>query len=142
MDFEVPENLRRLEEKIRGFVFDELEPISRKVEEEDRIPDEVIQKMRALGLFGLSIPAQYGGLGLGTLGECLVYEELTKTNACFRARIGTSNGIGSIGIFADGTETQKRRYLPRIASGSLTPCLALSEPEAGSDTANIRTTAE
>ena len=97
--------------------------------------------MRVLGLFGLPIPEEYGGLGLSTLGEILVYEELTKTNACFRSRIGTSNGIGSMGILMDGTEDQKQKYLPRIASGEWTAAFALSEPEAGSDAANIKTEA-
>lgn len=142
MDYEIPENLRMIQETIRRFVNQDLEPISQKVEEEDHIPEEVVQKMRELGLFGLSIPEEYGGLGLGTLGECLVYEELTKTNACFRSRIGTSNGIGSMGILFDGTAEQKARYLPRIASGQWTACFALSEPEAGSDAGNVQTTAE
>jgi acyl-CoA dehydrogenase len=142
MDYEIPENLRMIQETIRRFVNQDLEPISQKVEEEDHIPEEIVQKMRELGLFGLSIPEQYGGLGLGTLGECLVYEELTKTNACFRSRIGTSNGIGSMGILFDGTEAQKERFLPRIASGEWTACFALSEPEAGSDAGNVQTAAE
>ena len=142
MDFEIPENLRIMQQTIRRFVNQDLEPISKKVEEEDEIPEEIVQKMRELGLFGLSIPEEYGGLGLGTLGECLVYEELTKTNACFRSRIGTSNGIGSMGILFDGTDKQKQKYLPRIASGEWTACFALSEPEAGSDAGNIQTTAE
>jgi acyl-CoA dehydrogenase len=129
-------------ETVRRFVERELEPISKQVEEEDRIPEEVVQKMRELGLFGLSIPEEYGGLGLGTLGECIVYEELSKTNACFRTRIGTNNGIGSQGILIDGTEEQKRKYLPKIASGEWTACFALTEPEAGSDAANIKTRAE
>ena len=142
MDFEIPENLRLMVETIRRFVKQDLEPISQQVEDEDRIPDHIVQKMRDLGLFGLAIPEEYGGLGIGVLGECLVYEELTKTNACFRSRIGTSNGIGSMGILFDGTEEQKKRYLPRIASGEWTACLALSEPEAGSDAGNVQTTAE
>jgi acyl-CoA dehydrogenase len=142
MDYEIPENLRMIQETIRRFVNQDLEPISQKVEEEDHIPEGIVQKMRELGLFGLSIPEEYGGLALGTLGECLVYEELTKTNACFRSRIGTSNGIGSMGILFDGTEAQKERYLPRIASGEWTACFALSEPEAGSDAGNVQTTAE
>ncbi|UCF85417.1 MAG: acyl-CoA dehydrogenase family protein [Desulfobacteraceae bacterium] len=141
MDFEIPENLRMMQETIRRFVNQDLEPISQKVEDDDEIPEEIVQKMRELGLFGLSIPEEYGGLGLGTLGECLVYEELTKTNACFRSRIGTSNGIGSMGILFDGTDEQKQKYLPRIASGEWTACFALSEPEAGSDAGNIQTTA-
>jgi acyl-CoA dehydrogenase len=142
MDFEIPENLRMMQDTIRRFVNQDLEPISQKVEEEDHIPEEIVQKMRELGLFGLSIPEEYGGLGLGTLGECLVYEEFSKTNAAFRSRIGTSNGIGSMGILFDGTKEQKQKYLPRIASGEWTSCFALSEPEAGSDAGNIKTTAE
>jgi len=142
MDFEIPENLRIMQDTIRRFVKQDLEPISQKVEEEDRIPEEVVQQMRELGLFGLAIPEEYGGLGIGTVGECLVYEELSKTNAAFRSRIGTSNGIGSMGILFDGTEEQKQKYLPRIASGEWTSCFALSEPEAGSDAANIKTMAD
>jgi acyl-CoA dehydrogenase len=141
MDYEIPENLSMMQETIRRFVNQDLEPISQKVEEEDHIPEETVQKMRELGLFGLSIPEEYGGLGLGTFGECLVYEELTKTNACFRSRIGTSNGIGSMGILLDGTENQRQKYLPKIASGEWTTCFALSEPEAGSDAGNVQTTA-
>ncbi len=142
MDYEIPESLRLMRETIRRFVNQDLEPLSQQVEDEDHIPEEIVQKMRELGLFGLSIPEEYGGLDLGTFGECLVYEELTKTNAAFRSRIGTSNGIGSMGILLDGTEEQKQKYLPRIASGEWTACLALSEPEAGSDAGNIQTTAE
>jgi len=142
MDFEIPENLRMMQDTIRRFVNQDLEPISQKVEEEDDIPEEIVQKMRELGLFGLVIPEEYGGLELGTLGECLVYEELTKTNAAFRSRIGTSNGIGSIGILFDGTEEQKQKYLSKVASGEWTSCFALSEPEAGSDAGNVKTTAE
>ena len=141
MDFTIPEDLRIMQATIRRFVEKDLEPISRKVEEEGRIPEEIVQKMRELGLFGLPIPEEYGGLGLSTLGEILIYEELTKTNAAFRSRIGTSNGIGSMGILMDGTEAQKQKYLPRISSGEWTAAFALSEPEAGSDAANIKTEA-
>ena len=142
MDFSIPEDIRMIQATIRKFVQKDLEPISRQVEEEGHIPEEIVQTMRDLGLFGLAIPEDYGGLGLSTLGEIIVYEELTKTNACFRSRIGTSNGIGSMGILLDGTEEQRRKYLPRIACGEWTAALALSEPEAGSDAANIQTSAK
>ncbi len=138
----IPENLRIMLETVRRFVKKDLEPISRQVEEEDRIPEEVVQTMRELGLFGLAIPEKYGGLEIGTLGECMVYEELSKVNACFRTRIGTNNGIGSQGIILDGTEEQRQKYLPLLASGEWTGCFALTEPEAGSDAAGIQTTAE
>jgi len=142
MNFEIPENLRMMVETVRRFVKQDLEPISQKVEDEDRIPDEIVQKMRELGLFGLAIPEEYGGLEIGALGECLVYEELGKTNACFRTRIGTNNGIGSQGILIDGDEKQKQKYLPKLASGEWIGVFALTEPEAGSDAANIQSTAE
>ena len=142
MDFEIPENLRMMIDTVRRFVKRDLEPISQQVEEEDRIPDNVVQMMRDLGLFGIGIPEEYGGLGLGCLGECLVYEELGKVNACFRTRMGTNNGIGSQGIILDGTPGQKDRYLPKFASGEWIGCFALTEPEAGSDAANLKTTAE
>ena len=142
MDFSIPEEIRMMRATVRKFVQRDLEPIGRKVEEEGEIPEEIVQKMRELGLFGLAIPEEYEGLGLSTLGEIIVYEEITKTNACFRSRIGTSNGIGSMGILFDGTEEQKQKYLPRIAGGEWTAAFALTEPEAGSDAANIKTAAE
>ena len=141
MDFEIPENLRLTLDTVRRFVKQDLEPIGQQVEDEDSIPESVVQTMRELGLFGVSLPEAYGGLELGTLGECMVYEELSKANACFRSRIGTNNGLGSQGIVIDGTEEQKEKYLPRLASGEWTGCFALSEPEAGSDAANLQTTA-
>jgi acyl-CoA dehydrogenase len=127
--------------RVKQFVEQELHPISLQVEGKGEIPDEIVVKMRKIGLFGLSIPEKYGGLGLSTLDEILVYEELTKTNACFRSRIGTSNSIGSMGIVFDGTEDQKQNYLPRVSSGEWTAAFALTEPDAGSDAANIKTNA-
>ncbi len=142
MDIELGEDIRIMLKTVRRFVQKELEPISRQVEEEDKIPEEIVQRMRDLGLFGIAIPEEYGGLGLGVFEECLIYEELSKTNACFRTRIATNNGIGSQGIIIDGTEEQKQKYLPKLASGEWTACFALTEPEAGSDAANIKTRAE
>lgn len=127
--------------KIRNFVEEELEPVAMMVEHDAVIPDEIVEKMRQLGLFGMSIPKAYGGLGLTTLEEVIIYEEITRTNACFRSRIGTSNGIGSMGILYDGTDEQKKRYLPRIASGEWTAAFALTESNAGSDAANISSSA-
>jgi len=134
---EMPDEEREIRNRVIQFVEEELNPISLQVETSGEIPQEIIEKMRVLGLFGLSIPPEYGGLGLTTLEEIRVYEELTKTNACFRSRIGTSNSIGSMGILFDGTEDQKQKYLSRIASGQWTAAFALTEPDAGSDASNI-----
>ena len=141
MDDSIPEEQLVFHNKIKQFVAEELEPISLRVEKDGRIPDEIVSKMRELGLFGLSIPREYGGLGLSTLDEIRVYEALTQTNASFRSRIGTSNSIGSMGILYDGTEEQKNTYLPRIAAGEWTAAFALTEPDAGSDAANIKCSA-
>jgi acyl-CoA dehydrogenase len=130
-----------LRDRVKQFVDEELKPISLQVETSGEIPEVIVEKMRELGLFGLSIPTEYGGLGLSTLDEILVYEELTRTNACFRSRIGTSNSIGSMGLVIDGTEEQKQTYLPRIARGEWTAAFALTEPDAGSDAANIKCSA-
>jgi acyl-CoA dehydrogenase len=141
MEVSISDDLQKLRTKVKQFVEEELNPISLQVETSGEIPQEIVQKMRELGLFGLSIPKKYGGLGLTTLEEILVYEEMTKTNACFRSRIGTSNSIGSMGILFDGTEDQKQKYLPRIASGQWTAAFALTEPDAGSDASNIKSSA-
>ena len=141
MDFEFPENIRLMRDTVRRFVKNELEPISQQVEESEKIPEPIVQKMRDLGFFGLSIPEQYGGMGLNTLGECALNEEFGRVNSCFRSRFGTNNGIGSQGILIDGTPEQKEKYLPRIASGEWTAAFALTEPNAGSDAANIQTKA-
>jgi acyl-CoA dehydrogenase len=141
MDYTLPENIQLLRDTVRSFIKNELEPLSQKVEEEEKIPENIVQKMRDLGLFGLAIPEEYGGLGLNTLGECVLNEEFGRVNACFRIRFSANNGIGSQGILIDGTPEQKRKYLPRIASGEWTAAFALTEPNAGSDSGNIQTKA-
>jgi acyl-CoA dehydrogenase len=141
MEIAIPSEQLDFLSRVKKFVAEELSPISLQVETSGEIPQKIVEKMRTLGLFGLSIPQAYGGLGLTTLEEILVYEELTKTNACFRSRIGTSNSIGSMGILFDGTEGQKQKYLSRIASGLWTAAFALTEPDAGSDASNIKANA-
>jgi acyl-CoA dehydrogenase len=126
---------------IRRFVRDKLVPLEAKVSETDRIPDAVIQDMRELGLFGLSIPAEYGGLGLSMEDEVLVCFELGQTSPAFRSAIGTNVGIGSQGIVMFGRDDQKRGWLPKLASGEAIASFCLTEPGAGSDAASLKTTA-
>jgi acyl-CoA dehydrogenase len=106
-----------------------------------RHPAEIVAEMRELGLFGLSIPEEYGGIGLGMSEEVQVAFELGQTSPAFRSLLGTNNGIGSQGIVLDGSEEQKRKYLPKLASGEIIGSFALTEPDAGSDAASLRTTA-
>jgi acyl-CoA dehydrogenase len=119
-----------------------LRPLERQVADEDRVPAKIINEMRALGLFGLSVPEEYGGLGLSLEDECRVVMELGQTSPAFRSVFGTNVGIGSQGLVMFGTEVQKRTWLPKIASGQIITSFALTEPEAGSDAAAIQTRAE
>ena len=131
----------QLIDTVRRFVRETCVPLEAKVAEEDRIPDAVIAQMRELGLFGLSIPEEYGGLGLTMEEEVLVAMELGHTSPAFRSAIGTNVGIGSQGVVMFGTEAQKREWLPKLASGEVVASFALTEPGAGSDAASLKTTA-
>lgn len=136
-----PETRAQLIDTVRRFVRETCVPIEGKVGEEDRVPDSVIAGMRELGLFGISIPTEYGGLGLSMEEEVLVAFELGYTSPAFRSVIGTNVGIGSQGVVMFGTDAQKREWLPRLASGEIVASFALTEPGAGSDAASLRTTA-
>jgi acyl-CoA dehydrogenase len=131
----------QLLEAVRRFVAERLRPLEAQVAEDDAVPDAIVQEMRDLGLFGLSIPEAYGGLELSMEDECRVVMELGRTSPAFRSVIGTNVGIGSQGLVMAGTEAQKQAWLPRIASGEIVTSFALTEPEAGSDSAAVRTRA-
>jgi acyl-CoA dehydrogenase len=141
MDLSLPEDVRMFGDTVRRFVKRELDPIAEEVEATGHIPDRVVQSMRDLGLFGLVIPEEHGGLGLSSVGQCVVMEELSRANLAFRILITTNNGIGSLGLLYAGTEAQKHQHLPHLAAGEKIGCFALTEPEAGSDAASLRTTA-
>ena len=126
---------------IRRFVRDKAIPREAEIEQSDEVPADLVQSMRQGGFFGWSIPETYGGAGLTTEELVLAAFELSQCAVAFRARVGTNTGIGSEGIVVDGTEDQKKRYLPRLAGGEWTSCLAITEPEAGSEASNVRTIA-
>ena len=126
---------------IRRFVRDVAIPNEDRVERENRVPDEVVAGLRRIGSFGWSIPEEYGGAGLTTEELALAFIELTQCSVAYRV-IGAQNaGIGSESIIQDGTDEQKRRYLPKLAAGEMLGCLALTEPEAGSDATSLQATA-
>lgn len=135
------ETLNLLIDTVTRFVRERLVPAEEIIAETDEIPADIVAEMRELGLFGLSTPEEYGGLGLTMEEEALVAFEIARTSPAFRSLIGTNNGIGSQGLIVDGTEEQKQKYLPRLASGELIASFALTEPDAGSDAAAVRTTA-
>lgn len=135
------ESLDELVSAVRRFVKERLVPLEGEVAEKDRVPDEIVEEMKAMGLFGMSIPEEYGGLGLTMEEEATVAFELGRTSPVFRSVVGTNNGIGSQSIIMFGTDEQKKRYLPGLASGEIIGSFALTEPEAGSDAGSVRTTA-
>jgi acyl-CoA dehydrogenase len=135
------DSLTQLLDTVERFVNERLRPMEKEVAENDRIPDHIATEMKELGLFGLSIPEEYGGLGLTISEEIQVARRLGHTSPAFRSLAGTNIGIGSQAIVIDGTPEQKAHYLPRLASGEIIGSFALTEPEAGSDAGSLKTTA-
>ncbi|WP_321804039.1 acyl-CoA dehydrogenase family protein [Burkholderia sp. BCC1993] len=134
------ETFQLLKDSVQRFVRERLMPAEDYVEEHDEVPADIVNDMKEIGLFGISIPEEFGGIGLSMAQECEVAYELGHTALAFRSVVGTNIGIGSQGILMDGTGEQKAAYLPRIASGELIVSFALTEPDAGSDAASIKTT--
>jgi acyl-CoA dehydrogenase len=135
------ETIQALVATVERFVTERLRPLEAQVSETDQIPPDVVQDMREMGLFGLTIPEEYGGLGLTMEEEVRVLFALGRTSPAFRSVIGTTVGIGSQGIVFDGTPEQKAHWLPKLATGELIASFGLTEPGSGSDAASLRTTA-
>ncbi|HEY7741987.1 MAG TPA: acyl-CoA dehydrogenase family protein [Burkholderiales bacterium] len=131
----------RLCEGVRRFLEKEVDPRARWIEEHDAIPEELVGMARDMGLFGITIPEQYGGIGLDLAGKCALEEMMGRSSYAFATFLGNHTGIGTAGIVALGTENQKKKYLPRMASGEWLGCFALTEPQAGSDPSAMRATA-
>ncbi|MCM3674416.1 acyl-CoA dehydrogenase family protein [Peribacillus simplex] len=141
MDFRLDEDILLLKENIRQFIEEQIEPFSMQIEDEDQIPESIINLSKEIGLFGLSIPERYGGLGIGMVGKCALYEEIGKTHNGYTTLIGAHTGIGTVGIVEMGNEMQKEKYLPDMASGNRIGAFALTEPAAGSHATNLKMTA-
>jgi len=135
------ETLNILLDTLSRFVAERLVPVEAEVAENDQIPPSLVQEMKDLGLFGLSIPEQWGGMGLTLEEEVLATYEISQASPAFRSLFATNNGIGAQGILIDGTPDQKDDYLPRLASGEIIGSFALTEPDSGSDAGSLRTSA-
>ena len=132
----------QLLDTIRRFVSERLRPLEAKVAEDDEVPEDVLAEMRGMGLYGISIPAEYGGLDLTMEEEVLLIFEMGHTSPAFRSAFGTNVGIGSQGLVMHGNAEQKAKWLPGIASGEFITSFALTEPEAGSDSGSVQTRAD
>lgn len=136
-----PETFAPFLASVRHFVRTECMPLEEQVDRTDEIPEAMVERMRSMGLFGHSIPEAYGGAGLTTEELALVNIEVSQVATAFRARFGGNTGIASESLVVDGTAEQKTRWLPELASGRLTGCFALTEPQAGSDATTLQTAA-
>lgn len=136
-----PQILTALLDTVNRFVRERLVPAEAEVAESNEIPTAIVEEMKQMGLFGLTVPEEYGGLALTMEEEVEVMLAMGQTSPCFRSLFGTTVGIGSQGIVFDGTPEQKAKYLPKLATGELIASFALTEPEAGSDAASLRTSA-
>lgn len=141
MNFSFTEDIESIRKGVRKFIREEVEAVAMDIEKTDEIPEHIIEMSKDMGLFGLSIPEEYGGLGLDMVGKCAVYEELGKTHNGYTTLIGAHTGIGSVGIVELGTEEQKKKYLPKMATGEWIGAFALTEPAAGSNAAALTTKA-
>ncbi|WP_338472664.1 acyl-CoA dehydrogenase family protein [Niallia sp. XMNu-256] len=141
MEQVLTKDIQQLKEGIRDFIDNEVEPHANLIEETDEIPQSILDKSKEMGLFALSIPEEYGGLGIGMLGKCAVLEEVGRTINGYTTVIGGHTGIGSVGIVELANEEQKQKYLPKMATGEYIGAFALTEPSAGSHAYNLKTTA-
>ena len=142
MDFIFPREYQLLRRMVREFDQKELAPIARKIDEEEKVPREVIDKAAELGLLGVPFPQKYGGMGAGEMGYCIALEELNKVCGSLAVIIGAHIGIGAVAIHLDGSEELKEKYLTPMSRGELIGAFGLTESGAGSDAASIRTRAE
>jgi acyl-CoA dehydrogenase len=142
MTVTLTEEMQQMKTMVRNFVEKEVEPFAQQIEEDDALPQHLIDQAKELGLFGISIPDQYGGIGLNAVEKATILEQLGRTHNGFVSLISAHTGIGSTGIVKLASDYLKNKYLPDMASGNKIGAFALTEPGAGSDATNLATRAE
>jgi alkylation response protein AidB-like acyl-CoA dehydrogenase len=141
VDFELSEHHRLLRQSVREFCEREVRPFAKSWDAEERFPKEIVPKLAELGLLGIRIPETYGGAEMDTLAYAICVEECARVDGSLALTVASHNGLGTGHILAFGSEAQKRKYLPKAASGEWLAAWALTEPGSGSDSANMQTTA-
>lgn len=142
MNFHFTDEQRQLREMVREFTDSEIRPLAAKIDENEEIPRELIKKLAEVGLLGTAFPEKYGGGGFGEIGYCITQEEVTRACGSTATFIGAHQSIGTNAIYIGGSEELKKKYLPSLTEGSKIAAFALTEPEAGSDSFNLKTHAE
>jgi alkylation response protein AidB-like acyl-CoA dehydrogenase len=138
MDFELSREHRALRKLVREFAEEEVRPIAREADRISQPPWEAIKKAAAIGLLGVPFPREYGGLGAGETGYCILMEELGRVDTSFATIVGAHIGIGAMAIYLGGNQRLREKYLPDLCSGKKLAAFALTEPQAGSDAASIK----
>jgi alkylation response protein AidB-like acyl-CoA dehydrogenase len=141
MEYELPEDIKMLRQAVREFAEKEVAPIAREIDEQERVPFEVLKKAGDLGLLGVPFPEQYGGADAGVVGYCVLMEELYRKCASTATIIGAHAQLCAMSIYLSGNDEQKERFLTAMCAGRKLGAWALTEPGAGSDAAHIRTSA-
>jgi butyryl-CoA dehydrogenase len=141
MDFTLSPEHQALRRLIRDFAENEVAPVAADFDREHRVPHEVMRKLGEIGLLGVCFPQEYGGMGAGEIGYCILMEELGRVCTSTATNVGAHIGIGAMVIYLDGNEEQKQKYLIPLAHGEKTAAFGLTEPNAGSDAAAVRTRA-
>lgn len=141
MEFTFSEEMELLRETVRKFTQKEIKPVARQIDDEEEVPQHILEQCKDLGLFGILIPEEYGGAGMGETGNCVMTEEISRGSASVAIVLGGHQSIGAMAIIMGGSEEQKNRYLPKMATGEKIGCFALTEPGAGSDAGSLKTIA-
>jgi acyl-CoA dehydrogenase len=143
MDFDLPADVEQLRRTVRKFVDEAVIPLEQAIERDNLVPDSIRREAARLGLFGITIPEEYGGSGLGALARCVVHKELARGGlGSICSIVGAHTGIGTIGIVRTGSRLLKEKYLPALAKGDAVAAYAITEPNTGSDVAGVQTRAE
>jgi butyryl-CoA dehydrogenase len=137
----LPREIEDFRAELREFLVKEIAPTASIFDREERFPEENIRKFAARGYLGIPVPRKYGGMGLGEMGYGIAVQEISRVDTAHGTIIGASTGLCEVPLWLFGTEDQRQKYLPDMTSGKKLGAFALTEPQAGSDAANIRTTA-
>jgi alkylation response protein AidB-like acyl-CoA dehydrogenase len=142
MNFELSDEQKLLQETVRDFARQEVRPVAEELDREKRFPYEIVEKLGGLGLMGIPFPQEYGGGGADTLSYVLAVEELTRIDSSVAITVAAHTSLGTMPIYLWGSDEQKDEWLPRLCSGERLASFGLTEPDAGSDAGNVRTTAK
>lgn len=141
MDFTFSEHHQLLRQSVREFAKAHIQPYARSWDEEERFPKELVPKLAELGLLGIRIPEEYGGSGMDTTSYAICVEEIARVDGSTALTVASHNGLGTGHLLSFGSEAQKKKYLPKAATGEWLAAWALTEPGSGSDSASMKTTA-